>query len=81
VVLGGGLHEDHAVGLGEGGCLIFGDFPSSLGLGILIIEVVFVADEHDGEFLIGVIFGLFDPLGEVVEGEAVGDIVHEDGCD
>lgn len=81
MVLGGGLHEDHAVGLGEGGCLILGDFSSGLGESVLAVEVVLVADEHDGEFLIGVIFGFLNPLGEVVEGKAVGDIVHEDGCD
>jgi hypothetical protein len=48
---------------------------------VLIFEVILVADEDDGEFLIGVILGLLEPLGEVVEGLPVGDIVHEDGRD
>ena len=42
-----------------------------------LVEVVLVADEQDGEFLVGVVPGLIDPLREVVEGGAVGDIVPE----
>lgn len=48
---------------------------------ILILEVILVADENDGQFLIGVIPGLIEPFGEVVEGGAIGDVIHEDCCD
>lgn len=45
---------------------------------LLILEVILVADENDGQFLIGVIPGLVEPLGQVVEGGAIGDVIHED---
>lgn len=47
---------------------------------ILILEVILVADENDGQFLIRVIPGLIEPFGEVIEGGAIGDVIHEDCC-
>jgi hypothetical protein len=47
--------------------------------GVPLIEIVFVADQQDGEFFVGIVPGLFDPLREIVEGGAVGDVVPESG--
>lgn len=52
-----------------------------MGRAVLAIEVVLVADENDGELLVGVVLGLLEPLGKVVEGGAAGGVVHEDGGD
>lgn len=45
------------------------------------MEVVFVADQDDGQFLVGVVLGLVQPLGQVVVGLPIGDVVDQDSCD
>ena len=48
---------------------------------VLLIEVVFVADQNNGQFLVGVVLGLVQPLGQVVVGLPTGDVVDQDSCD
>lgn len=48
---------------------------------ILILEVILVAYQNDGEFLIGIILGLIEPLGQIIEGGAIGDVIHENCSD
>ena len=55
--------------------------PSCIGEDVLIFEVVFIAHEDYGEFIISVIACFLQPLVEVVEGDAIGGVVHEYGCD
>lgn len=44
---------------------------------ILGVQIGFIADEHDGDLVIGVVFGLVEPLHDVVEGVPVGYVVDE----
>ena len=43
--------------------------------------VAFVAHQHYGQLLVGVVLGLLQPLGDAVEGVAVCDVVHEHRSD
>jgi hypothetical protein len=48
---------------------------------ILALEVGFVAHQESGDFIVCVGTSLVKPLGNVVKGLAVGDIVDEDDSD
>ena len=48
---------------------------------LLGLEVLLVADEEGGYFIVGVRLGLVEPLADVVEGLAVGDVVDKDDAD
>ena len=48
---------------------------------LLGLEVLLVADEEGGDFIVGVGLGLVEPLADVVKGLAVGDVVDEDDTD
>ena len=48
---------------------------------LLEIEIGFIADEHEGYFVVGVAFGLVQPFANVVECLSAGDIVHQDDTD
>ena len=77
--LGGALHEEHLMFFGKFESLIVGDGSSDvikLKL-ILVIEVGFVAYEHDGDFIVGVAFGLVEPFVDVVEGLSAGYVIHQ----
>jgi hypothetical protein len=49
--------------------------------GVLCLFVAFVADEDEGEGGWAVGFGFFEPLGDVEEAVAIGDVVDDDGSD
>ena len=42
---------------------------------LLGLEVLLVANEEGGDFIVGVGLGLVEPLANVVEGLTVGDVV------
>jgi len=48
---------------------------------LLILKIILISHEDDCQLLICVIFGFFEPLTEVVEGLAIGYIVHENSAD
>lgn len=48
---------------------------------LLGLEIGFIGDEQGRDLVIGVGLGLIEPLGDVVKGLAIGDIVDEDNSD
>ena len=46
--------------------------------GLLVVEVGFVANEHQGDFIVGVVLGFVQPFVDVLEGLPAGDVVDED---
>jgi len=70
-LLGGGLHELHAEGIGV---------LLALGLGYLalIFEIALVANEELDDIVIGVLLDLFEPVFDILESLLVGHVIHED---
>ena len=71
---GRGFHEEEVVA--------FGEVSSFVGLHLPeLVEVCFVADEHDDCVVeTEVVFEFLDPVLHVVEGLSVGDVVGDDGA-
>lgn len=68
-----GLHEDEPVVPREGLALLAGDAA-------LVVEVGLVPDDDHHHFGGPELPDLLEPLPEVVEGVAAGDIINEEGC-
>jgi hypothetical protein len=49
--------------------------------GVLVFDVGLVADQEGGDFIVGVGLGFVEPLGDVIEAFARGDVVDENDPD
>lgn len=66
VLLGTDFHEETVVGICEDSALLEGDLP-------LVLQVAFVADDEQGQFVCSILFELVDPVFDFLEGFSVVD--------
>jgi hypothetical protein len=52
-----------------------------VGVGVPVLEVVLVADDHDLDLVVRVVLDFEEPLVKTLEGVALGQVEHQEGGD
>ena len=79
--LGRAFHEMKTILLGTIEALVIGDVPPSIDSILLRLQVLLVAYQESGDFIIGVGFGLIKPFADVVERFSISEVVGQNHSD
>ena len=57
---------------------IIGNRPPEIKYCLLVVQICFISDQHDRNFIVGVAFSFIKPFIDIIEGFPAGDVINED---